>query len=68
MTPLAGASAWLSAGGEVGASDRMVAKALSLVLRVLRRPQNASRDEGSVVALCARRETGWLLEGRPVSR
>ena len=38
--PLAGAAAWLSAGGEVGVSDGMVAKALSFVGRVLRRPRN----------------------------
>ena len=38
--PLAGADAWLGAGGEVGAPDRMVAKVLSFVGRVLRLPWN----------------------------
>ena len=40
MAPLAGASAWLGARGEVGASDGMVAKVLSFLGRVLRCPQN----------------------------
>ena len=39
--PLAGAAAWLGAGGEVGASDGMVATALSFVGRVFCCPWNA---------------------------
>ena len=31
LTPLAGAAAWLGAGGEVGASDRMIAVAMSRI-------------------------------------
>ena len=38
--PLAGAATWFGAGGEVGASDRMVAKNLSFRGRVLRCPHN----------------------------
>ena len=38
--PLSGAVAWLGAGGEVGASDGVVAKALSFVGRVIHRPRN----------------------------
>ena len=40
MVPLTGAAAWLSAGGEVGISDGMVAKALSFGGRVIRRPRD----------------------------
>ena len=45
----------------------MVAKMLSFVGRVLRRPWNAVGDEGAVVDLCKRKETGWFLEGGPVT-
>ena len=38
--PLAGAAAWLSARGEVGASDRVVTRRRTLGGRVLRCPQN----------------------------
>ena len=31
LTPLAGAATWLGAGGEVGASDRMIVVAMSRV-------------------------------------
>ena len=51
MYPLAGAAAWLGSKEEVGASDGMVATALSFVGRVLRHPHNAVRDEGAVVTL-----------------
>ena len=40
MSPLAGAAAWLGAGGEVRASDGMVAGALSFCGMALRRPWN----------------------------
>ena len=40
MSPLAGAAAWLGARGEVRASDRMVAGALSFGGMALRRPRN----------------------------
>ena len=40
MDPIAGAAAWLGAGGEVGKSDGMVAKAMSFRGRVLRRTRN----------------------------
>ena len=38
--PRSGAATWLGSGGEVGASDRMVTRALSFVGRVIRRPRN----------------------------
>ena len=63
-SPLAGTAAWLGAGGEVGASERMVATTLSFVGGVLRRPRNAVGDKGAVVVLCAQRKTGWDLGGR----
>ena len=68
MYPLAGAAAWLGSKEEVGASDGMVATALSFVGRVLRHPQNAVGDKAAVVTLCEQRETGWLLGGGPVLR
>ena len=40
MAPLSGAAAWLGAGGDVGVSDGMFAKALSFRGRDLRRPRN----------------------------
>ena len=67
-SPLSGAAAWVGAGVEVEESDGMVEKVLSFVGRVLRRPRNAVGGEGAIVALCSRRETGWLLVGGPVLR
>ena len=40
MAPLAGAAAWLGAGGAVGGSDGIVAEALSFEERLLCRPWN----------------------------
>ena len=65
MFPLVGAAAWLGAGGEVGASDGMVATPLSFKGRVLRHPRNYIGDEGAVVPLCVQRIRVGLLEGGP---
>ena len=51
LTPLSGAAAWLGAGGEVGASDGMIAVAMYRVEVALCRPRN-----GPLGA----RETQWL--------
>ena len=52
----AGASVWLGAGREVGASDRMIDVAMSRVL-ASRRPQDCSLG---ATELC---DNGWLDEG-----
>ena len=50
MDPLAGAAAWLGAGGSVGESDDMVARVLSFVGMAIRRPRDDPLGgEGAVV-------------------
>ena len=51
LNPLAGAAAWLGAGGEVGASDGMIAVAMYRVEVALCRPRNGPSGA---------RETQWL--------
>ena len=69
LTPLSGASAWLGAGGEVGASDRMIPVAMSrmrwrsFVPGMFRRGRGRGGTLASVVG-------DWLALGRdgPVLR